>query len=183
MKKIITNKAFRQLSGYLAATVTVAVLSLAANALSGRAKADSSPQDAPVLATIQQGVQLAQLHLLEEAFHQAGSYGGDIDAMMALWADDSTLTVGSTVFSGKDAIRAFFAAGGPFQHYWVGLTPAFKFTADIKGDTAQISFQCDYVDPSVTPAAVRLDRILAGTVKNVEGKWLFWQMASLPATL
>jgi hypothetical protein len=173
---------------YLAATATVAALALGAESLSSRAHADSPREhrqfhELDELTEMYQKLQLAELHQLEEAFHLAGSYGGDIEAMMALWPDNATLTVGANVLTGKDAIRAFFAAGGPFHNNWIGLTPAFKFTADVHGDSAQISFQCDYVDPSVTPPVVRLDRIMQGTVKKVHGKWLFWHMNNVPATL
>lgn len=170
-----------KLSAYLAATATVGVLALGAASLLGPAKADSD--DLKELRAVYQKAQQFELNQLEKAFHLAGSYGGDIDAMASLWADDATLTVGTTVYTGKDAILGFFAAGGPFHNNWVGLTPAFKFTADIHGDTADISFQCDYVDPSVTPAVVRVDRIMQGTVKKVHGQWLLWHMNNLPATL
>jgi hypothetical protein len=126
---------------------------------------------------------LAELYELEQAFHLAASYGGDIDAMMALWAEDCIMTSGTSVFTGKDAVRTAIAAGGPFHNYWVGLTPAFTITAEIHGDTADFSFQCAYVDPSVTPYVVRLNRGLSGTVKRVNGKWLLWHMDSHPATL
>jgi hypothetical protein len=53
--------------------------------------------------------------------------------MMSLWADGSALTAGTNTYSGKDAIRAFFAAAGPFNHNWVGLTKAFVFSADVQG--------------------------------------------------
>jgi hypothetical protein len=177
--------AFRKLSPYLATTATVALLAFAANSLPGNARGDSRDREreAAELRDIYQKVQLAELHQLEQAFHHAGSYGGNLDEMMALWAENSTLTAGTSTFSGKDAIRGFFAAAGPFQHYWVGLTKAFVFTADINGDTAELSFQCDYVDPSVTPAAVRVNSILSGTVKKVRGQWLFWEMNAAPTTL
>jgi hypothetical protein len=126
---------------------------------------------------------LADLYELEQAFHLAASYGGDIDAMMALWSDDCIMTSGTSVFTGKEAVRAAIAAGGPFHNYWIGLTPAFTITADIHGYTAEFSFQCAYVDPSVTPNVVRLNRGLSGTVKRVNGQWLLWHMDSHPATL
>ena len=179
------NGALRRFSPYLAATAAVGLLALVANTVPGTARADS-PQHQKELAElsdIYQKVQLAELHQLEEAFHHAGSYGGDLDAMMVLWAQDSTLTSGGTTYSGKDAIRGFFAAAGPFTHNWVGLTKAFVFTVDIHGDSAELSFQCDYVDGSVTPAAVRANSILSGTVKKVRGQWLFLHMTATPTAL
>ena len=188
-KLFSSNSAIGKLSTYLAATVTVGILGLGVAGLLGRAQADSrhehGDRDLEELRGILQKAQLFELNELEKAFHHAGSYGGDINEEMTLWADDATLTIVSTgtVFRGKDAIRAFWTGAGPFTHYWVGLTPAFKFTADIHGHTAELSFQCVYVNPAVTPAVVTGDAILAGTVKKVHGKWLLWHMNSLPATL
>jgi len=187
MKKLNTispsNSAVGKFSTYLAATATVGILALGANSWLIPAKADSG-REIKELNEVYQQVQLAQLHELEADFHLAGSYGGDINGEMALWADNATLTIASTgaVISGKDAIRTFWTGAGPFTHYWVGLTPAFKLTADIHGDTAELSFQCVYVNPAVTPAVVAGNAILSGTVKKVHGKWLFWHMNSLPAT-
>ena len=170
---------------YLAATTTVAVLAAAASGLLTPANAhpDRNEGDLKELRDIYQKAQLYEVEQLEVGFHSATSYGGDIDALMALWADDCTLTSGTTVYSGKDAVRAVFAAGGGFTHYWVGLTPAFKLTADIHGDTADLSFQCDFVDPHVTPPTVQAEKLLYGTVKRVRGQWLFWHMTSAGASL
>src|SRR5262249_44535257 len=72
------------------------------------------------------------LYELQAAFHAAASHGGDIEAMMALWADDSSLTVGSVIYSGKDAVRTFFATqSGAFKHSWVSLAPSPKTQFEI----------------------------------------------------
>ena len=126
---------------------------------------------------------LGALHELEAAFHHAGSYGGNIEEMMSLWAEGSTFTSGPNTYVGKDAIRSFFLAAGPFQNNWVGLTKAFVFTADIHGDTAQISFQCDFADPSVTPAVIRANSNISGTVKKIHGEWFFWRITGSAAAL
>jgi len=174
-----------RLGAYLAATATVGVLALSAQALFSRAHADArwDQSDRAELAALVQKAQLYDISQLEVAFHRAGSYGGNLDAVMELWADDATFTSGTNVYSGKDAIRAVFGSGGAYTHYWVGLTPAFKLTTELHGGTAELSFQCDYIDPSVTPPVDRADRILRGVIKRVNGTWLFWHMESLPATL
>jgi hypothetical protein len=179
--ELLTGK----VGAYLAATATVAILAAGVSSLLTRANARPHPdsQDLKELDETYQKAQLFEIDQLEVGFHRAGSYGGNIDAMMELWADDCTLTSGDTVFTGKDAVRAVFASGGGFTHYWVGLTPAFKLTADIHGDTADLSFECDFVDPNVTPAAVRAERILFGVVKKVRGQWQFWHMTSAAAPL
>ncbi len=178
-----TGRAFQRLTVYVAATATVGLVALLGRDLCSNARADSRPQDLEELRGMYQMAQLAELHQLEEAFHHAGSYGGNLDEMMSLWAEGSSLTAGGTTHTGKDAIRAFFAAGGPFQHNWVGLTKAFVLTADIDGDTAQLSFQCDYVDGTVTPAVVRANSVLSGTVRKINGQWLFWNMTGTPVPL
>lgn len=180
-----SKNGFRQLNTYLAATITVGMLALAAGSLPGRLMARPGPKPGELqeLNDVYQKVQLAELHQLEEAFHHAGSYGGNLDEMMSLWAEGSSITAGGVTHTGKDAIRTLFAAGGPFNHNWVGLTKAFVFTADIDGDRAQLSFQCDYVDGTVTPAVVRVNSVLSGTVKKIRGQWLFWDMTATPTSL
>jgi hypothetical protein len=180
-----SKRVFQKAALYLAATTTVGLLALLGKSSLSSARADLAPANAALteLRELYQEAQLAELHQLEEAFHHAGSYGGNLDEMMSLWADGSTLTAGTNTYSGKDAIRAFFAAAGPFNHNWVGLTKAFVFTAAFEGDSAELSFQCDYVDPSVTPAVVRVNSILSGTVKKIQGQWLFWDMTATPTPL
>jgi hypothetical protein len=160
-----------RLGAYLAATATVGVLALGASALFSRAHADArwDESERAELAALVQKAQLYEISQLEVGFHRAGSYGGNLDALMELWADDATFTSGTNVYSGKDAIRAVFGSGGAYTHYWVGLTAAFKLTAELHGDTAELSFQCDYIDPSTTPPVDRADRILRGTIKRVNG--------------
>jgi ketosteroid isomerase-like protein len=174
--KTILGSFGRRVSTYLAATATVAVIAVASSAVVSLAHADPGRDCNHHDMDDRTKALLYDLDQLEVQFHEAGSYGGDIDAMMALWADDCTLTGGGVVLKGKDAVRASFAAGGPFTHYWVGLTAAFKIAAEPHGDTADIYFECHYADPSVTPYVLRADRSLYGTVKKVHGKWLFWHM-------
>ncbi len=162
---------------YLTATATVAVVVLAASNLFARARAASAPNG-------ENNTQVAELYELQAAFHAAASHGGDIEAMMALWADDGSLTVGDVVYSGKDAVRDFFANhSGAFKHDWVSLAPAFKTQFDIHGNTADIYFECHYADPSVTPYVLRSDASAAGTVKKVNGTWLFWNIVGGSAPL
>ncbi len=190
MKRIqklqVSRGMFRKFEMYLAAMATVGLLVLFGRGLSSiSAEADDGPRDGgeAELHDIYQKVQLAELHQLEEAFHKAGSYGGDLDLMMSLWPEGSSITAAGVTHTGKEAMRAFFAAGGPFNHNWVGLTKAFVFTADIHGETAQLSFQCDYVDGTVTPAVVRVNSVLSGTVRKINGQWLFWNMTATPVPL
>jgi hypothetical protein len=181
----VSRRGLHKAGMYLAATATVGLLALCGRGLSSNARAESGRPEGDVAEArdIYQKVQLAELHQLEEGFHHAGSYGGNIDEMMSLWPEGSSLTSGTTTYNGKDAIRAFFTAAGPFNHNWVGLTKAFVFTADIHGDTAELSFQCDYVDGTVSPAVVKVNSVLSGTVRKIHGEWMFWNMTATPVPL
>jgi hypothetical protein len=162
---------------YLAVIAIIAVVAVTASARPGRARANSRPED-------RNNTQVAELYELQAAFHQAASYGGDIDAMMQLWADDGSLTVGDVVYSGKDGVRDFFANhSGAFKHYWVSLAPAFKTQFDIHGNAADIYFECHYADPSVTPYVLRSDTSAMGTVKKVNEHWVFWNIIGGSAPL
>ena len=132
----------------------------------------------------QNNAQVAEIYRLQAAFHQAASYGGDINAMAPLWADDATLTTGGNVYTGKAAILDFLAHHtGAFQHYWVSLAPSFKTAIDLQGDTAEIYFECHYADPSVHPYVLQADLSLGGTVKKENGHWVLWHMSGGPVPL
>ena len=59
--------------------------------------------------------QIAELYLLQAAFHRAKSHQ-DIDLMVSLWARDCTFEVGGTTFTGRDAVRTFFLGSGSWLH-------------------------------------------------------------------
>ena len=173
---------------YLAACVTVAVIGLAASNLLNRAHAEprreNRKEELEEIKALLHNAQVAELYELQAAFHAAASHGGDIDAMMALWAEDSSITVGGVVYSGKDGVRDFFANhSGAFKHDWVSLAPSFKTQFDIHGETADIFFECHYADPSATPYVIRSDISAAGTAKKVHGRWLFWNIVAGAAPL
>ena len=162
---------------YLVAIAIIAVVAATASARPGRVRANARPDD-------RNNTQVAELYELQADFHQAASHGGDIEAMMELWADDGSLTVGDVVYSGKEEIRDFFANhSGAFKHDWVSLAPAFKTQFDIRGNTADIYFECHYADPSVTPYVLRSDTSATGTVKKVNRTWVFWNIVGASAPL
>jgi hypothetical protein len=162
---------------YLAVTVVIAVTALTASALLGSARAAGGLK-------AKNSAQLAELYELQAAFHAAASHGGDIDSMMQLWADDSSITVGRLLYSGKEGVRDFFANhSGAFKNDWVSLAPAFKTEFDIHGNTADLYFECHYADPSVTPYVLRSDISATGTAKKVKGLWVFWNIVAGTAPL
>lgn len=123
---------------------------------------------------------IAQIYQLQANFHRAKTFR-DIDLMMSLWAPDATLTQGSLVVQGTDALRAFWLSTGSFNtalNMRESLSPSFKIRIQPHGDTAYLYFECHDVD-EVTGAFVS-HLWLAGTVKHVDGEWLFWQMNGGP---
>jgi len=167
----------KKAGAYLAACATVAAIALAVPSLIGRASAAGGVKSPS-------NTQVAELYELQAAFHAAASHGGDIDAMMQLWADDGSIAVGGVLYSGKDGVRDFFANhSGAFKHDWVSLAPSFDTQFDIHGNTAEIYFECHYADPSVTPYVIRSDVSATGTAKKVKGTWVLWNIVAGSAPL
>lgn len=125
---------------------------------------------------------IAQIHQLQADFHRAKTFR-DIDLMMSLWAPDATFTRGGVTLVGTDEIRAFWLTSGSFNttlNMRESLTPSFKIRVRVHGDTAFLYFECHDVD-EVTGAFVS-HLSLGGTVRNVDGHWVFWRMSSGPVT-
>jgi len=150
--------------------VPVALLALASSALPARAQSTDDSQPPPQVDRV--------LQLLAN-FHGALSYGGNLSAMMSLWADDSSLTLNGTTHTGKPAIQSFFANGGPFHHNWVSLAPEYKTQITFQGVTATATTQCVFVD--VDPLSPTFYKVLAviqvnATLVFQNGMWLFQSM-------
>jgi hypothetical protein len=110
-------------------------------------------------------------------YHGALAYGGNLDAMASLWADNSSLTLNNgTPFTGKAAVLAFFANGPYFSHNWVSLAPEWKTTITIRGNTAQATTECIATDVSVTPNVVKGVILVNATCQLQGGQWVFTQM-------
>jgi len=157
---------------FLTGLAVVAVVALAASAVLNRVQAAGGPhpqdEDGGPLS------QIAQIDQLLADYHGALAYGGNIDAMAKLWAEDSSLTLnGGTPYVGKAAVLAFYAAGPYFQHNWVSLAPEWKTTVTVHGHTAEATTECVATDVSVTPNVIRGVIQLNATCEKREGKWLF----------
>jgi len=131
-----------------------------------------------------QNTQSTELLVLQAAFHQALSHNGDpalkaqhLELMDHLWAGDGVLTIGGNTFTGKDAVVAAFAAGAPFNNNWASLAPSFRTDINIHGDTGDIYFECYFINSA---NAVVVQRGLSGTVKKVQGEWVFSNIAIGP---
>ncbi|MBV9654535.1 MAG: nuclear transport factor 2 family protein [Acetobacteraceae bacterium] len=88
-----------------------------------------------------------QIHGIEITFHQAGTTK-NLDLMLSVFTDDATLSAGGKTYVGKEQIRGYWQAAGPFQtqNQWVAYTPAFRIKYDVQGDKAHLYFECLYVD-------------------------------------
>jgi hypothetical protein len=173
------NRAHRAL---LASFGVATVVALACGASATRTQAGERPRhhendDEGWLRCIHAESQVAELDQLLADFHGAISYGGNIDALMSLWARGSSLTFNGTPHVGNDAVKAFFTSSGYFLNQWVSLAPEFKTTVTLHGDTAVMSTQCVATDISVTPFVVRgIVQVNATAAKQHDGKWLFTSM-------
>jgi hypothetical protein len=154
--------------------------------------------------------QVAKLYELEADFHGAASGAGVSQAekddhlkdMLALFTYDAILVVGNTTYRGKGeadgpscepgslTVCDFFANhAGSFQlgRNWVALTPPFKTKFEVRGDTADVYFECHYFDvgTGVKESDVSFglpEQPGSAQARNVDGRWLFsYAVAGFPA--
>ena len=95
---------------------------------------------------------------------------------VSLFADDATLTAGGKTYSGKDQIRAYWQAAGPFrpENQWVAYTPAFRIRYAVDGKNARLYFECLYVDKRAIQIAAHTNS--EDTLVRSNGKWLIKTM-------
>ena len=178
-----SNRLMRKFTTYLAATATVAIVGLATTTWLGRANAAQPLPEAGAdnavgvwLLGIYDEAQVAELDQLAADFHGALSYGGNITAMMSLWADNSSITLNGTAHVGKPAVQAFFQGSGYFLNNWVSLAPEYKTVITVNGNTATISTQCVAIDLSASPMVVKSVIQVNATCEKIRGQWLFTSM-------
>lgn len=166
------NRLFRKVLGaFLAGAAVLAIIAVSSSTPHSRAQVVLATPSADPL------VLQAQVNQLLAGYHGALAYGGDINAMASLWADNSSLTLNNgTPYVGKDAVLGFFANGPYFSHDWVSLAPEWKTTITVVGDTAVANTECIATDVSVTPNVVRGVIQVNATCQRINGKWLFIQM-------
>jgi ketosteroid isomerase-like protein len=128
-----------------------------------------------------ESVQEPEIRELQAAFHRAKTTQ-DIDLMMSLWADDAVLVNqgdANSPYVGAEAIRGFFLRSGSFTHRRFSLVPSFKIQIEVHGNEAWLYFEChDVGDYDLASRFIAADLFLAGTVRNVNGNWVFWQMTA-----
>jgi hypothetical protein len=140
----------------------------------------ASTRSAPPASDIQRQADLYAINQIEVKWHEASSTK-NLDLMMSLWADDATFTTSSKTYTGKTAIRDFFATqAAPFkpENHWVSDTPAYKSKASVDGDKGTLYFQCDYID--IDTKAVKVVVSADQQVARVNGVWVI--KAAISAT-
>ena len=145
--------------------------------------------------------QVAELYLLQAAFHRATSGAGASEAakaehlkdMLALWTEDGILVAGTTTYSGKGepgtpscvpgsmTLCDLFANHvGVFRlgNDWASLTPTYKTSFEVHGDVADVYFECHYFD--VRTGVKEADGSIgllgipgSAQARKVHGQWLF----------
>jgi SnoaL-like domain len=128
---------------------------------------------------------VAQIYQLQAAFHQAKT-AQDIELMMSLWAPNGTLTVQGdpkSPHAGREQLREFWLHSGSFKNQRFSLVPSFKTRIAVRGNDASLYFECHDVAEYDQPTRnIINDTFLAGTLRNVGGKWVFYDMSAGPAT-
>jgi ketosteroid isomerase-like protein len=134
--------------------------------------------------------QIGEIYELQAAFHRAKTTQ-DLDLMMSLWAPGATFVNRSTgtTYSGSDEIRSFWHGSGSFNNHRFSLVPSYKTQIEVHGDRAYLYFEChdvgNFASGSFGDPAVKTivnDTFLAGTLRNVGGRWLFWNMTAGPSS-
>jgi hypothetical protein len=137
----------------------------------------------PLQAQVSQpeSTQVGEIYELQAAFHRAKTTQ-DINLMMSLWAVDGTLNVQgdpNSPYIGFNQIKTFWQNSGSFTHNRFSLVPSFKTRILVQGDEAFLYFEChDVGNFDQTDRFIAADAFLAGTLHNVGGKWVFWNMTA-----
>lgn len=128
-----------------------------------------------IAGTEENAQEFMDLHQIEIAFHEAGSTK-NLDLMLSLFTDDAVIMSGGKTYSGRDQLKAFWQAAGPFQpqNQWVGYTPAFRIRYTVQGDRADLYFECLWIDKAANKIAAHTNSDDA--LVRINGKWLIKEM-------
>ena len=133
------------------------------------------------LADDDEGRRVGEIYRLQAAFHRAKTTQ-DIELMMSLWAAEGTLVNQgdpSSPYVGSERLRAFWLGSGSFTHRRFSLVPSYKIQITLHGHTGFLYFEChDVGDYDLPTRFIASDTFLAGTVRRVEGAWVFWNMTA-----
>src|SRR5262249_25537785 len=173
--------------------VPIALAATAMLASSVTALADDDENEGPDKA-------IAHLYELQAAFHEAAS-GAGVDAatkakhlrdMLEIFTQDGVLIVGTTVYAGRGEPNSSTCAPGSltlcdfFQNHagsfvlgrnWAALTSLARTHFEVHGKSADVYFECHYVDVATglkmsDVSYGLLGQPSTGQARRVHGKWL-----------
>jgi hypothetical protein len=128
---------------------------------------------------------VAHIYQLQAAFHRAKT-AQDIALMMSLWDTKATLKVEGdpkSPYVGTEQLREFWLSSGSFKNRRFSLVPSYKTRIAVRGNEAELYFEChDVADYDQPTRNISNDTFLAGTLRNVGGKWVFYDMSAGSAT-
>jgi hypothetical protein len=128
-----------------------------------------------------ESAQVGKIYQLQAAFHLAKTTQ-DIDLMMSLWDDDGILNNQgdpNSPYIGFDRLKSFWENSGSFTHRRFSLVPSFKLQIDVHGNEAWLYFEChDIGNFDLASRFIAGDTFLAGTVRDVAGRWVFRDMTA-----
>jgi len=124
---------------------------------------------------------IGEIYGLQANYHQAKTTQ-DINLMMSLWDPNAILTIQgdpSSPYIGFERLQSFFLNSGSFTNHRFSLVPSFKIQINVMGDNAWLYFECHDVGNFDTDSRyIAADAFLAGTIRRVGGRWLFWNMTA-----
>jgi hypothetical protein len=126
----------------------------------------------PLLAQVSgpESAQIGEIYQLQAAYHRAKTTQ-DINLMMSLWDPDATLIIQgdpASPYIGFERLQSFFLNSG-----------SFKIQIQVTGVEAWLYFECHDVGNFDTDSRfIAADAFLAGTIRRVGGRWLFWNMTA-----
>ena len=128
---------------------------------------------------------VAQIYQLQAAFHRAKT-AQDIELMMSLWDPKATLKVHGdpkSPYVGTEQLQGFWLHSGSFKNRRFSLVPSFKTRIAVRDNEADLYFEChDVADYDQPTRHIINNTFLAGTLRNVGGKWVFYDMSAGPST-
>jgi hypothetical protein len=128
---------------------------------------------------------VAKIYQLQAAFHQAKT-AQDIELMMSLWDPKATLKVQGdpkSPYVGTEQLRGYWLNSGSFKNRRFSLVPSYKTRIAVRDNNASLYFEChDVADYDQPTRNIINDTFLAGTLRNVGGKWVFYDVSAGPST-
>jgi len=143
----------------------------------------SSGALSPMLAQVSgpESAQIGEIYQLQANYHRAKTTQ-DIDLMMSLWDPDAILNIQGdpgSPYIGFERLQSFFLHSGSFTNHRFSLVPSFKIQIKVAGDEAWLYFEChDVGNFDADSRFIAADAFLAGTIKRVGGRWVFWNMTA-----